>query len=488
MEQDNLNSMRDIALVNELLISENALVEFKRDNAEPKLIAKYCSALSNAARIEDKEFAYVLWGIDDATHKVVGTNFNPDSVKASSNTVLQMWLAQHLKPSIAFNFRSIQHPDGMVVLLEIPATSIAPVAYDDIAYVRIGSATPKLTDYPERQQKLITNLRPYVWEKGIAKQFIDSDEVLRLLDYPSYFRLTEQNLPDNKAGVLERLASDQLIQKDVGERWNITNLGAILFANDLQQFDIAVSRKAVRFTAYKGKNRATTVSHRQDGQKGYAVGFEGLVKYINGLLPVNEHIGEAFRESSPLFPEVAIRELIANALIHQDMTIQGAGPQIELFEDRMEITNPGEPLIKTDRMIDLPPRSRNAMLGALMRRMRLCEEQGSGLDKVIASVELYQLPAPKFQAEASSMQVTIYAPRTFAEMTPEERVRACYQHSVLKWLSGERMKNTSLCERLAIDKKNAAQASAVLKNALQAGLIKAAEADNVRTGYVPSWA
>ena len=79
-------------------------------------------------------------------------------------------------------------------------------------------------------------------------------------------------------------------------------------------------------------------------------------------------------------------------------------------------------------------------------------------------------------------------PRTFAEMTPEERVRACYQHSVLKWLSGERMKNASLCERLAIDKKNAAQASAVLKNALQAGLIKAAEADNVRTGYVPSWA
>lgn len=481
-------SERDIALVDELRTTENALVEFKQNNCDAKLIAKLCSALSNAARIDNKDFAYVLWGIDDVSHEVVGTTFNPEGVKPDSNTVLQLWLAQRLKPSVAFTFRTIAHPKGTVVMLEVPAATSAPVAFDDIAYVRIGSATPKLTDYPERHQKLITNLRPYVWEKGIAKQFVSADEVLALLDYPSYFRLTGQNLPDNKAGILERLNADQLIQTDVGSKWSITNLGAILFAIDLQVFDIAISRKAVRFIAYKGKNRATTVTHRQDGKKGYAVGLEGLVNYINGLLPVNEHIGEVFREPRPLFPEIAVRELIANALIHQDMTILGAGPQIELFEDRMEITNPGEPLIKTERMIDLPPRSRNAMLGTLMRRMRLCEEQGSGLDKVIASVELYQLPPPKFQAEAESMQVIIYGPRTFAEMTPEERIRACYQHAVLKWLSGERMKNASLCERLALDKKNAAQASGVLKGALQAGLIKAAEADNVRTGYLPSWA
>lgn len=488
MSHADLNSARDTALIDELRGAENAVVEFKRENIDPKVIAKYCSALSNAARIEGKEFAYVLWGIDDVSHDVVGTDFNPDGVKAGSNTVLQFWLAQQLKPSIAFSFRRIMHPQGAVVLLEIPAANNAPVAFNDIAYVRIGSATPKLTDYPERQQKLITNLRPYIWEKGIAKQFISADDVLNLLEYPSYFKLTQQNLPDNKAGILERLSADQLIQKDVGDRWSITNLGAILFASDLQAFDIAISRKAVRFMAYKGKNRAATVSHRQDGKKGYAIGLEGLVSYINALLPVNEHIGEAFRESRPLFPEIAIRELVANALIHQDMTIQGAGPQVELFEDRMEITNPGEPLVQTDRMIDLPPRSRNAMLGALMRRMGLCEEQGSGLDKVIASVEVYQLPPPKFQAEANSMQVIIYAPRSFADMTPEERIRACYQHAVLKWLSGERMKNSSLCERLAIDKKNAAQATAVLKGALKAGFIKPAENNSVRSGYLPSWA
>jgi predicted HTH transcriptional regulator len=92
------------------------------------------------------------------------------------------------------------------------------------------------------------------------------------------------------------------------------------------------------------------VTHQQDGQKGYAYGFKGLIDYIDGLLPRNEHIGKAFREESPLYPSIAIRELVANALIHQDMTITGAGPQIELFRDRMEITNPGQPLMSPERL------------------------------------------------------------------------------------------------------------------------------------------
>jgi ATP-dependent DNA helicase RecG len=261
-----------------------------------------------------------------------------------------------------------------------------------------------------------------------------------------------------------------------------------LFATNLNQFDTPLARKAVRFVAYAGKNKTATVTHRLDGVKGYANGFEELVNFINGLLPKNEHIGAAFRTARPLFPELSVRELIANALIHQDMTIGGAGPQVELFSDRLEITNPGAPLVATDRMIDLPPRSRNEALAALMRRMGLCEEQGSGLDKVIVNVELYQLPPPKFQSDDNSMQAILYAPRAFADMTPAERVRACYQHAVIRYLSGERMKNATLCERLGIESKNAAQVSKVIKAAESQGMIKVADIEHPRAGYIPSWA
>ncbi|AHX61986.1 MULTISPECIES: ATP-binding protein [Aeromonas] len=480
---------RDVALVDELRSQsdETPWLEFKHNNTDHEMIGKRCSALANSARIEGRDCGYMLWGIEDASHKVVGTDFRPDSVKVGGQ-VMQLWLANKLQPSIAFSFRVVEHPEGRVVLLEIPAATGTPVSFHGTPYIRIGSATPKLTDYPERYQQLIERMQPYRWEQGIARQYASGDEVLELLDYSHYFRLTKQPLPDNRSGIFDKLEADRLIVRDVGERWNITHLGAILFAHRLSDFDASLARKAVRFVAYDGKNRAATVTHRHDGQKGYAVGFEGLVGYLNDLLPKNEHIGSALREAHPLFPELAIRELVANALIHQDMTVTGSGPQIELFSDRIEISNPGAPLVKPERMIDLPPRSRNEALASLMRRMGMCEEQGSGLDKVIAQVEMFQLPPPLFRAESNSTQAILYSPRTFAEMTPEERVRACYFHAVLKFLSGDKMKNASLCTRLGIASKNAAQATAVINKTLDAGLIRVADPDHPRAGYVPHWA
>lgn len=338
-----MTNERDIDLIDDLRLqpAETAWLEFKQNNFDPEVIATRCSALSNSARVDGKDMAYMLWGIRDADHAVVGTTFNPDTER-KGNQGFQIWLAQRLKPSIAFSFKSVVHPDGKVIILEIPAATSAPVEFNGTAYIRIGSATPKLSEFPDRFQQLIDKMRPYTWETGIAKQYVSSDEVLDLLDYSSYFRLTERRLPDNRPGIFELLRADRLIIKDVGNNWNITNLGAILFANDLEQFEPSIARKAVRFVAYDGKNKAATVTHRQDGKLGYASGFEGLVGYINGLLPRNEHIGAALRISQPLFPELAIRELVANALIHQDMTIHGAGPQIDLFTDRLEISNPGK--------------------------------------------------------------------------------------------------------------------------------------------------
>ncbi|WP_295646403.1 ATP-binding protein [uncultured Methylibium sp.] len=484
-----MNAARDIDLIDHLraLPAETAWLEFKGNNGDPDMIGKRCAALSNAARIEGQDIAYLVWGVEDGSHTVVGTSFDPDTRKVG-NQLLPLWLANSLQPSIAFSFRTVAHPQGRVLLLEIPAATGAPVAFNGVPYIRIGSATPKLTDYPERYQRLIEKLQPYRWEQGIARQYASGDEVLTLLDYSHYFQLTRQPLPDNRGGIFDKLEADRLIVADVGQRWNITNLGAILFAARLGDFEAGLARKAVRFVAYGGKNRAATVTHRMDGQRGYAVGLQGLVDYLNGLLPKNEHIGATLREARPLFPEIAIRELVANALIHQDMTISGAGPQIELFEDRLEISNPGAPLVQPDRMIDLPPRSRNEALASLMRRMGLCEEQGSGLDKVVQACEVAQLPAPLFRAEGHATQAVLYGPRSFAHMTPDERVRACYFHAVLRFLSGDKMKNASLCVRLGIAPKNAAQASAVINRTLDAGLIRVADLEHPRAGYVPHWA
>lgn len=480
---------RTRALIDDLRVlpAEAAWVEFKENNTDPELIGKLISALSNAARLADQHFAYVVWGIRDGDHAVTGTAFEPSATK-HKNQPLDFWLSQCLQPAIAFCFKSIDYDGHRLVLLEIPAAATSPVEFDKTAYVRIGSATPRLSDHPERQKLLWTKIQPYAWETGIAAQFLTGDEVLARLDYTSYFELTGQPLPDNRAGIFDKLKADRLIEADVGGQWNITNLGAVLIAKNLTEFSPSIARKAVRFVAYEGSSRASTVTHRRDGQKGYASGFRGLADYIDALLPNNEHIGKAFREEEPLYPSIAIRELIANALIHQDMTITGAGPLIELFKDRLEITNPGQPLVKPDRFLDSPPRSRNEALASLMRRMKLCEEQGTGIDKVLASAELHQLPPPDFREEDHAVRSTLFAPRRFAEMTQDERVRACYQHAALKYVSGDRMTNATLRERFGIAERNASQASGVIRLALDGGLIRAADPEHPRAGYVPYWA
>lgn len=478
-----MEEQRDIELINTLLNNkENECLEFKNNNFNPEVIAKLCSALSNSARIINKNYAYVLWGVDD-NGRIIGTAFQPDD-----KSIPKFKLSQTLNPSINCDFRLVSHPDGNVVILEIPATTIAPIEFNGMAYVRIGSATPKLSDNLDKMQILMRNLQTHTWEKEIAKQFLTAQDVLNYLNYKTYFKLTNQTLPQDANEILQYLENDNIIKKDVDNKWNILNLGALLLANDLNNFDVSLARKGVRFITYNGINRADTVSHRIEGKKGYAIALEGIITYINDLLPSSETIGEVYRQTKTSFPKIAVREIIANALIHQDMTITGAGPQVELFSDRLEVTNPGESLNPVDRMIDLPPISRNERLANLMRRMGFCEEQGSGIDKIVDSVERIQLPAPKFRAHDNSTQVILYAYRPFADLTTEERIRACYQHAVIKYISGGmKLKNSSLCIRFGIKKGNESQVSKVIKNALSKKLIKVADTDSPRSGYYPFW-
>jgi predicted HTH transcriptional regulator len=186
---------------------------------------------------------------------------------------------------------------------------------------------------------------------------------------------------------------------------------------------------------------------------------------------------------------IAIRELVANALIHQDMTVTGAGPIIEIYDDRVEITNPGTPVTDMlNKLFGAPPRSRNEMLATLMRRMAICEEQGSGLVKVITAVEEFRLPAAEFRAIDGSMRVVLSGPRAFSDLDKAERVRLCYQHAALMHHNRKLMTNADLRERFEIKDQNAAQVSRVIKEALAQGLIRIADPERPKAGYVPYWA
>lgn len=484
-----MSLQRDIELIEWLrsFPKEQPWLEFKVNQGDPHRIGKLIAALANAARLEDKETAFLIWGIKDETHDVVGTTFNPFTKKVG-NQEFELWLQSMLSPAPMLRFRSVAHPEGDIQLLEIPAATTAPTAFERIQYIRVGSATVRLTDDHLRYQALIQKLRPYAWENGFAANYVTDDDVLDLLDFNAYFSLMQQPLPADRQHILDTLNADNLIKPDVGNRWNILNVGALLFAKELRQFSESLARKGVRFIRYAGANKTNAVTYRLDFQKGYATGFRELLSLVGMHLPLNERIEAGIRRDRHVFPLLSVRELVVNALIHQDMTVTGAGPMIELFSDRIEITNPGASLIAAKRMVDQPPRSRNEVLASLMRRMGMCEERGSGLDKVFAEVEQFQLPAPRLNASDAAMQVILYGPKTFARMSTDERAWACYWHTVLCYVAGDRMHNASLRQRLGIGRRNAAQASVVIRRALKDGLIKHADTEHPRAGYHPAWA
>jgi ATP-dependent DNA helicase RecG len=476
-------------LVRELcrLPGETEWVELKRDNADPREIGEYVSALANSAALADKPSAYLVWGVDDTTHDLVGTTFSPRDARVGGEE-LENWLSHMLSPRIDFRFHELEVGGHPIVLLEIGPAFRHPVRFQGEEFIRVGSYKKKLKDHPEKERALWRTFERTPFEDCMALEDVPVEDVLRLLDYPAYFDLLEQPLPEGRAGILEALESDRLVQPSAAGRWSVTNLGAVLFAKRLADFR-PLARKALRVILYKGNSRVETVREHV-ATKGYANGFEEALGYVAALLPSREVIGPVFRETVTDYPEIAVRELVANALIHQDFTITGAGPMVEIFEDRIEITNPGAPLVRPERFLDSPPRSRNDALASLMRRFQLCEERGSGIDKVALQTELRHLPAPLFEVPDDATRVVLFGPRSLAKMEKGDRIRTCYLHACLKYMNREFLTNSSLRERFGMEVQQSTLISRFIREAVEAGAIAPYDASTAPKyrKYIPYWA
>ena len=477
-----------IGLVQELrkLPWETEWVEFKVNACKPQEIGEYVSALANSAALFNKPFAYLVWGIDDRNHAIVGTKFKPRAKKVG-NEELESWLLHQLTPKIDFRFFEESLNGYSVVVLKIAQAFRHPVQFGGQEYIRVGSYKKKLKDFPEKERSLWRIFDQTPFEDLIAVERTSGDRVLQLIDYPAYFELLGRPLPANRSRILEALASEKLICRcDTGD-WNITNLGAILFAKKLENMS-GLRRKAMRIIQYRGHDRTQTL-REQVGDSGYASGFEDLIRFINALLPSNEFIKDAIRQTVPKFPELAVRELLANALIHQDFTVTGAGPMVEIFEDRIEVTNPGAPLIDARRFVDAQARSRNETLAWFMRQIGICEERGSGWDKIVSMSEIYQLPAPLVEVANDYTRVVLFAPRPLSKMNRADRVRAVYLHACLLRVKWEYVTNTSVRGRFGIEEKNSAKASRLIAESLEEGVILLDDPTAPRRlmRYVPWW-
>ena len=469
------------------LPNETEWLEFKVNQQDPSDIGEYISAISNAAKLHHKDKGHIVWGVHDNTHDIIGTSFKPHQKKVGAEE-LEHWLVRLLTPRLDFRIYEFFSEDKPVVIFDVPAASYMPIRFKEEEYIRIGSNKKKLKDFPEKERALWALFRNVTFEKDIAASDIRFEDIFKLIDTVKLFEMYKLSQPLEPWRVIDRLEKEQLIVSIEEGIYDITNIGALLFAKRLDNFQ-NLARKTLRIVFYKGTNRTEAVKEYVS-HKGYAIDLENIMEYLDNVLPRNEEIGRTLRKNVCMYPIIALRELIVNSLIHQDFSLTGTGPIVEVFSDRVEITNPGTPLIDTLRFIDEPPRSRNEQLASTMRRLNFCEERGSGIDKVIFEVEFYQLPAPDFQATANHTRAILFAAKPPAKMSQEDRIRACYQHACLCYVSGREMTNSTLRKRFGIDTKNRAIASRIISETNRFELIKPQRQENKSrkyAKYVPYW-
>ncbi|NMM95533.1 transcriptional regulator [Bifidobacterium sp. DSM 109960] len=469
--------------------TESQTVEFKQSNDDAFMIGKDISALANAAAVEGQDYAYMLWGVDDSTHAIVGTSFNPLAAKHKGQE-LELWLRLKLSKNAEFKFIPVEVRNHSMVILRIWPAAGYPVSFDGTEYVRSGTSTQPLAKNSQRERRLWEVTKSESFEEQIADQWLTAEESLSLLDWNVYFSQTNTPLPSSQDAILHYLEADGLIKTLDSGQYAITNLGALLFATDMQRFP-TVARKALRVIKYEGV-RKSSPSRTQTYRHGYA-DMNAMVAFLQPWLPEAETIGRALRVTHTAYPPIAIRELLANMLIHQDLTSRGSGPLVEVFDNRVEFSNPGNSLIRVERLVNDPPETRNPKLAELSRRLHMCEEAGSGWDKIIDSCEAAHLPSPVVQQsdgiDNASMMVRLSQYRPYAELSMAERRDSCYWHACIQFADGTCLTNSSLRNRFGLDESYSSQVSRLIRDCVNEGRIKPVDtaASKKKMEYIPAW-
>lgn len=470
---------------------ETEWIEFKNSNDDPGRIGKDISALANAAAFHRRSYAYKLWGVEDGTHTLVGTSFNPYAKKAKGNQDLLIWLRTMLSSNANYEFEIIEHDGLQFVVLRICAAVGQPVAFDKGVYIREGSSTTSLKAGSAKERELWRRLQNSDFERQPAEEDVSLTELEDRLDVQAYFDLLDTRRPQELASAIRALEEQDIVRCQDNGRYTVTNLGALLIGKRLSSFT-GLRKRALRVIAYAGKGSFDILDDKTFDM-GYALALPKAERHVMSLIPAEEYVDGAFRRIRYAFPQRAVRELMSNTVIHQDLSDATSGPLVSLYENRMEFLNPGASLIPTDRVLNAQPKTRNGDLAGLLRLMDLCEEGGTGWDYAVASCEAAHMAAPKMESsEELGTKVTLFAGNAYERMKKAERRDAVYWHACLMYAQGESMGNQSLRERFGLDdsKKNMVAVSRLIKECCNEGIIKGEdeEAGAKYRRYIPFWA
>ena len=354
-----------ISKVNELrqYDTEREWFEFKENWYDPKELGEYISALSNSAAYEGQEYAYFIWGVQDETHELIDTKFNPHcDVKGEP---LKHYLARQLYPDIDFRFEELTIENKRVVVLVIPAAKTVPTSFSEERYIRIGSSKEKLRKYPEKESFLFSVLRNgFPTIENTASEYQElSFEKLQIyygakgikLNMEQYRKNLGLYTPEGQYNIMAQLLSDD-------------------------------SHIPVRVAIFSGKSKADNMySVREFGHQCLLYTLDEILRYgdVLNIIQADETDRVVERKEVPLFDNEAFREAIINAFLHNKW-VDGNEPMITVFSDRIEILSRGT--IPREQTMEgffsgesIPV---NKKLSEIFLQLHISEKTGRGVPKI----------------------------------------------------------------------------------------------------------
>lgn len=387
-----------IALIDRLraLPTETEWFEFKRNRYEPQQLGEYLSALANAACLAGQPRGYLVFGIDDATHDVVGTDFDPYATKAKGNQDLLPWLAAGLRPNTGFELQVVAHPDGRVVLFEIGPANGEPVGFYGTPYIRVGTSKTELGKHPEKARALWTRGSDWSAEVCPAASLAD-------LDPDAVAKAREQFVvkhPGQAATVAGWDDTTFLNKARVLKQGAVTNTALLLLGRPESATLLSPAVAKISWILKDASNRELDYEHF--GPPFLLVG-DRLLKRIRNLIVRALPSGTLFPQEIAQYDPWVIREALHNAVAHQDYRRHGRIVVVE-FPDRVLVTNVGDFLpgdVETVIRQDAPQALyRNPCLADAMVELNLIDTQGGGIKRMFETQRRRWFPLPDYDLSA----------------------------------------------------------------------------------------
>lgn len=404
---DKLESLRQLA-------HEQATVEFKSNLNDAEEIGRYISGLANVAALQGYERGWVVWGVEDGTHCVAGTGFDPfkQKIKAKegSNQALIMWLQVMMQPRADFEFHEVMHPEGRVVMLEIHPARSAPVAFKHVRYLRVDSHLVKLADYPDKEARLWGQLGiKEDWTgaqvAGATLDDLDPEAIAAArLRFTEYLLRSEPNVSRHEHIRAEAAgwSPETLLNKaHVTKQGRITRAALLLLGKDEASHFLAPADTKITWVLRDASNG--TVTSQPFGMP-FLLATERVFARIRNVTIDHMPDGTLFPTPVPQYDAWVLREALHNAVAHQDYSLGGKINVVE-HPDRLVLSNMGQFIPESvEWMLEHqspPEHYRNQWLIDGMIRLRMIDQAGSGIRRMFATQRQRLFPLPDYAFDLS---------------------------------------------------------------------------------------